>query len=265
MCLILLAWRVHRDYPLVVAANRDEFFSRPTAAADFWSDADVLAGRDLRDNGTWMGVSRSGRFAALTNYRDPDRQREGRVSRGELVSAFLVANQQPAPWLAGRVVESDRYNGFNLIAAADGELAWASNITGECHVLGPGVYGLSNHLLDSPWPKLRAGRSALERALNALPDTRPLFELLRDDTVHPDDQLPRTGVSLEWERLLSSAFVRAPGYGTRSSTVLLVRRDGAQSFDEQTWDEDGNAAGRCCYRFRPSGFVSSRGGESRVP
>lgn len=255
MCLILVAWHAHPNYPLVVAANRDEFFTRPTAPASFWSDRPILAGRDQREGGTWMGVTRSGRFAALTNYRDPGRDRSGARSRGRLVVDCLSADEAPADWLA-KAARAGEYNGFNLIAASGGQLAWASNVTGECHSLEPGVYGLSNHLLDSPWPKVRAARSALAEALDALPDYRPMFDLLRDDTIHPDEQLPRTGVSIEWERLLSSAFVKAPGYGTRSSTLLLISRDGTLVFDEQTWLEGGKSGGRVRFRFRQEAGAS---------
>jgi len=257
MCLILVAWRAHPDYPMVVAANRDEFFCRPTAGAAWWPDGELLAGRDLQDGGTWMGITATGRFAALTNYRDPLRQREAAVSRGGLAADFLHSDAQPLPWLGAHAANAAQYNGFNLIAAAGDQLAWASNVTGDCTALPPGVYGLSNHLLDSPWPKLVAARSALAAALVALPEQRPLFDLLRDDSMHPDDQLPRTGVSLEWERLLSSAFVRAPGYGTRSSTVLLVYRDGSVVFDEQTWLEGGTPGARVRHRFRQAANASS--------
>jgi uncharacterized protein with NRDE domain len=257
MCLILVAWRAHPDYPLVVAANRDEFFARPTAPASFWPDRPILAGRDRKEGGTWMGITRSGRFAALTNYRDPRRERAGAVSRGGLVVDYLGTNEAPVTWLGANAASAVNYNGFNLIAASGDQLAWASNVTGACQTLGPGVYGLSNHLLDSPWPKVQAARSALAGALTALPDYRPLFDLLRDDTVHPDEQLPRTGVSIEWERLLSSAFVKAPGYGTRSSTVLLASRDGTLTVDEQTWLEGGKAGGRVCFRFRLEAGASS--------
>lgn len=249
MCLILIAWQVHPDYPIVVAANRDEFFSRPTVPATAWPEAGIIAGRDLKEGGTWMGITRSGRFAALTNYRDPARQREGLKSRGHLVADYLKSDQPPIDWLRARAADGAGYNGFNLIVADGRDLAWASNVSGDCEALKPGVYGLSNHLLDTPWPKLIAARSALAESLNALPDERPLFDLLRDDTLHPDEALPRTGVSLEWERLLSSAFVKAPGYGTRSSTVLIAGRDGTVTFDEQTWLEGGKPGNRTRLRF----------------
>ncbi len=234
MCLILLAWQAHPDYPLVVAANRDEFFSRRTAEADFWDDApDVLAGRDLEAGGTWLGVSRNSRFAALTNYRDPTRNKTVAPSRGELVSRFLAGLQSPEAYLAELESCADRYNGFNLVFG-DPDGLWCFSNCGEGErQLAPGVYGLSNHLLDTPWPKVARGKSALNAALCALPAERPLFALLRDDSIAPDEALPRTGVSLEWERLLSAAFVRMPGYGTRSATVLLMDKAGNVRFIEQ--------------------------------
>jgi uncharacterized protein with NRDE domain len=257
MCLILIAWRVQPDYPLVVVANRDEFFDRPTAPASFWAGGNILAGRDLREGGTWMGVTHQAHFAAVTNYRDPGRDRLGSLSRGRLVADFLSSGEGPSRWLSGRAAGATDYNGFNLIAADRMELAWASNVTGETQSLPPGIYGLSNHLLDSPWPKVIAARSALAQALSALPDQQPLFDLLGDDTIHPDDELPRTGISLEWERLLSSAFVKAPGYGTRSSTVLVASSDGHVIFEEQTWLEGGKPGDRIRFRFRQGAAASS--------
>ncbi|MBI4987442.1 MAG: NRDE family protein [Rhodocyclales bacterium] len=234
MCLILLAWRAHPDYPLVVAANRDEFFARPTAPAAFWPEVpQVLAGRDLEAGGTWLGVARSGRFAALTNYRDPARNKACAPSRGGLVSRFLTGSQSPAAYLTELESCADRYNGFNLVFG-DPDGLWCFSNCGEGErQLAPGVYGLSNHLLDTPWPKVARGKSALNAALCALPNEIPLFTLLRDDSIAPDEALPRTGVSLEWERLLSAAFVRMPGYGTRSSTVLLMDATGNVRFIEQ--------------------------------
>jgi uncharacterized protein with NRDE domain len=262
MCLILVAWQVHPAYPLVVAANRDEFYARPTAAADFWPGTDILAGRDLEAGGTWMGISRSGRFAALTNFRDPARQRPGLASRGHLVADFLAAGTSPSAWLAG---SSGDYNGYNLLVGDRHELAWQSNIEPGHQLLEPGIYGVSNHLLDTPWPKLSAAKSALAAALAELPDDRGLFDLLRDDAIHPDEALPRTGVSLEWERLLSAAFVKAHRYGTRCSTVLAVAGDGTTVFDEQTWLEQGQPGGRRRFRFRLAESAPSGGGESPLP
>lgn len=251
MCLILVAWRVHPDYPLVVAANRDEFFLRPTAPAAFWQDApQVLAGRDLDAGGTWMGLTRRGRFAALTNFRDPAQTRQDAPSRGKLVADFLSGEGAPEAYLARIAEEARRCNGFNLLAGDRETLWWSSNMGGAPRALEPGVYGVSNHLLDTPWPKVGAGKTALAQALDRLPDDQPLFDLLRDDGIHPDEQLPQTGVPLDWERLLSSAFVKSPDYGTRSSTVLYLSRDGAASFDEQTWLPGAQRGQRIRHRFR---------------
>lgn len=240
MCLILLAWQAHPGYPLVVAANRDEFFARPTAAAGFWDEApDILAGRDLSAGGTWMGITRQGRFAALTNFREPGKNRPQAPSRGKLVSDFLAGTMSAPDYLEKLSRTSAAYNGFNLLCGSQNQGLWhCSNRSesGEPHRLVAGIYGLSNHLLDTPWPKVAQGKSDLAKALAALPQDQPLFELLRDANVHQDDQLPRTGVSLEWERILSAAFVIGmPDYGTRSSTVLCFDRQQFLSFDEQTW------------------------------
>lgn len=240
MCLILFAWQVDSRFPLIVAANRDEFFRRPTAVADFWTQApDVLAGRDIEAGGTWMGVTRQGRFSALTNYRDPQQMQTNRPSRGKLVADFLTGSDSPEVYLKQNALYGQSCNGYNLLVGDRNSLWWSSNVTQESRALEPGIYGVSNHLLDSPWPKVGAGRTALETALTRLPDTRELFELLMDPTIHADDALPETGVGLEWERMLSAAFIRippaSPTYGTRSSTVLLVGAEGTTTYDEITW------------------------------
>jgi uncharacterized protein with NRDE domain len=251
MCLILVAWRVHPGYPLVVAANRDEFFARPTAPAAFWKDApQVLAGRDLEAGGTWMGITRDGRFAALTNFRDPAQTRSDAPSRGKLVADFLLGNDAPRAYLDRIADHGRRCNGYNLLVGDGESLWWASNMGGEPRKLEPGVYGVSNHLLDTPWPKVGAGKTALAAAIDRLPDDEALFQLLQDDGVHPDEALPQTGVPLDWERLLSSAFVKSPGYGTRSSTVLCAGRDGWTGFDEQTWLPGAQRGERLRHRFR---------------
>jgi uncharacterized protein with NRDE domain len=262
MCLILIAWQAHPGYPLVIAANRDEFFTRPTAPAAFWAEAPgVLAGRDLEARGTWLGVTRDGRFAALTNYRDPAQNRPGLRSRGVLVAEFLRGQSAPPDYLAN--IEDDRYNGYNLLVSDGASLWWASNMSHQQRQLAPGIYGLSNHLLDTPWPKVGAGKTALNAALNVkpggIPDQDALFALLADSAVHPDDLLPETGVPPEWERLLSAAFVKSPDYGTRSSTVIILRRDGWLSFDEQTWQAGAQPGTRVRYRFRLAAGTASGG------
>ncbi|MDP2824934.1 MAG: NRDE family protein [Sulfuritalea sp.] len=253
MCLILVAWRVHPDYPLVVAANRDEFFARSTAPAAFWPDAPhVLAGRDLDAGGTWMGVTRAGRFAALTNFRDPAQNRSDAPSRGGLVADFLCGDENPENYLKRIAARGSRCNGYNLLVSDGATLWWSSNMGGAARALEPGVYGVSNHLLDTPWPKVGAGKTALALAIDRLPDDQSLFELLQDDGIHPDEHLPQTGIPLDWERLLSSAFVKSPDYGTRGSTVLCLGQDAWASFDEQTWLPGAQRGERVHYRFRAS-------------
>lgn len=248
MCLILVAWRAHHEFPFVVAANRDEYYQRPTASAGFWSDApQVLAGRDLEAGGTWMGITRNGRFAALTNFRDPARHKPDAPSRGHLVADFLTGTQPIDAYLDGLAGAS--YNGFNLLLGDGERLVAFSNVSNERHELAPGIHGLSNALLDTPWPKVGAGKTALEAAIAALPGETALWKLLRDDTTHPDSVLPATGVPLEWERLLSAAFVISPDYGTRSSTLLTVSGGDVVSFDEQTWLPGGLAGMRTRLRF----------------
>lgn len=250
--MILVAWRAHTDFPLVVAANRDEFFSRRTASADFWPDAPcLLAGRDLEAGGTWLGMTRAGRFAALTNFRDPASHKPQAPSRGALVADFLRGDAGIDAYLDS--LPAGDFNGFNLLLGdprENGRLVAYSNVSGERHELAPGVYGLSNALLDTPWPKVGAGKTALSDALAALPDETALWHLLADPTIHPDTALPATGVPLEWERLLSAAFIRSPDYGTRCSTVLKVGAGGTASFDEQTWLSGARIGERRRFRWR---------------
>lgn len=250
MCLILLAWRSHPDYPLVVAANRDEFYARPTLPAAFWDDSpQVLAGRDLEAGGTWLGITRTGRFAALTNYRDPAQNKTDAPSRGRLVSAFLQGEMTPEAYLGQLEEDGASYNGFNVLVGDGRDLLYFSNCGELPRTLAPGIYGLSNHLLDTPWPKVASAKSALAKALAALPDDAGLRALLRDQRVAPDEELPRTGVSLEWERLLSAAFIRSPAYGTRSSTTVIVDRAGKVCFDEQAFGPDAQPAGCAHFEF----------------
>lgn len=259
MCLILVAWQSHPDFPLVVAANRDEFFARPTAAAHFWPTqgekpqakaSQVFAGRDLQSGGTWMGVTSTQRFAALTNYRDPSRIRPGAPSRGQLVADFLTGDRTPADYcreLQSKGEDADGlvYNGYNLLTADGNTLVYQSNLHPHSpQTLAPGIYGLCNHLLDTPWPKVVQGKSRLASALSQLPDQDELLRLLLDEQTAEDTALPRTGVSLEWERLLSAAFVRSPTYGTRSASVYLQSQTGPCRFLEVSFDADKQEIGR---------------------
>jgi len=251
MCLIFIAHHRHPRYPLVVAANRDEFHARPTASVDWWEDApEVLAGRDLQAGGTWLGITRSGRFAALTNYREPGKQRREAPTRGHLVSDFLRGVERPADYLRRVAARGAHYNGFSLFAGDATALGCYSNRGGAPRDLPPGLYGLSNHLLDTPWPKVREGKQALGRLLaRDTIDPEALLELLASRATAPDDALPETGIGTEWERRLSARFVRGPEYGTRSSTALLVDDEERVRFVERAFDAAGDATGTREYAF----------------
>lgn len=237
MCLIVLAWQHHPRYRLVVAANRDEFYARPTAPAGWWADAPrVLAGRDLREGGTWMGVTKDGRFAAVTNVREPAAYQAGAPSRGHLVGNFLVSRAPSLGYAAGLMPLAPRFNGFNLLVCDGAALVWLSNRAAGARTLPPGVFGVSNALLDTPWPKVVMGKEDLRRALDGPDDELEsrLFESLARRDPAPDGEVPRTGVGDERERALSSAFIATPEYGTRCSTVLLIANDGEVSLTERT-------------------------------
>ncbi|MFQ5659194.1 MAG: NRDE family protein [Gammaproteobacteria bacterium] len=252
MCLILIAYRHRPEYPLLVAANRDEFFERPTQTAQFWTDCpSVLAGRDLRHGGTWLGVDRAGRFAAVANYREPSEADAGAVSRGLLVSNFLVGDMAPDPYLSVVSAASDRYDGFNLFVGDQTALYFYSSYLQKPLQLEPGIHGISNGDLDSPWPKLIKGKEGLRKQLrvDGEVDAEQLFKLLADRTVPTDASLPDSGVGIEWERKLAPIFVNGNGYGTRSSTLLICDRHGRVNFTERNFDQVGNRTGDVHYSF----------------
>jgi uncharacterized protein with NRDE domain len=238
MCIILLAYKAHHEFPLILAANRDEFYERPTEQAHFWADAArTLAGRDLERGGTWLGVTRTGRIAAVTNYREPGVKMSGALSRGLLVSEFLAGDEEPDEYLSKLTSGASSYNGFNLVVGAGGKLRYFSNRGGEPQVIAPGIHGLSNHLLDTPWPKVERGRAALARVLegDGALAVEEIFTVLADDARAVDEALPETGVGLELERMLSPLFIASKVYGTRSSTVVLFNRHQEVIFIERTF------------------------------
>lgn len=240
MCVIFLAYRQHPKYPLILLANRDEFYDRPTARAQIWDDApEILAGRDLLFGGTWLGVTEAGRFAAVTNYRDP-KAAKGSRSRGELVRDFLIAKNSPADFLEGVKSKAQEYSGFNLLVGkinqTSDEIAYFSNRAAEIKILRPGIYGLSNHLLDTPWRKVEKGKNLLSEiiAKNEI-NENIFFDVLSDSALADDEDLPDTGIGFEREKALSSIFIKTPNYGTRSSTVLLIDEENKISFTEKTF------------------------------
>lgn len=237
MCLIGFSWRVNDRYPLVVAANRDEFRERPSTALHAWADGSgIMAGRDTQAGGTWMGLTLSGRFAAITNFREPGRTLADAPTRGLLVSDFLRGDASPVDYLEGVRERGAQYNGFNLVVGDGRTMAYYGNRDTAVRRLEAGIYGLSNHLLDTPWPKVRrlkAALSAADHATDAPLLTQELQSVLGDDRTAPEAELPDTGVGPELERMLSAAFIGGARYGTRASTVLLIDAEGRAHYNER--------------------------------
>lgn len=250
MCLIVLAHRMHPAYPLVLAANRDEFHARPTAPAAFWPGApQVLAGRDLQAGGTWLGVSRQGRWAALTNVREAVTP-AGRPSRGLLVSDFLRGNRPPVRYLEQVARRGWKYAGFNLLAGDGRQLASLSNRDAGVKLLAPGCYGLSNRLLDTPWPKVeQAKRQMVARLLHSDFHPDQLWQVLADRGLPPARDLPDSGLDRSVERALGAIFVQLPGYGTRCSTLLTIGRDRRVCLAERRFGPDGHIEGESRFAF----------------
>lgn len=251
MCLILISWRDHPRYRLVVAANRDEYFRRPAAPAEFWDDHPaVLAGRDIEAGGTWLGITLGGRFAALTNYRNPADRNPAAPSRGALVSDFLTSNVGPLEYLQEVEKRAAGYNGFSLLVGNAAALYFLSNRGGHIARVQHGVHGLSNHVLDTPWPKVEKGKARLLELLGKPFDAEAALDLLADTEHAPNADLPSTGVSLELEERLSAIRIPAVnGYGTRCSTAVCLGHDGKIEFHERTYCEDGSAANTVSYRL----------------
>lgn len=237
MCLIALAWKAHPGHRLVVAAHRDEWRDRPAASAHWWPEApQVAGGRDLQAGGAWLGATRTGRFAAVTNFRDPAQRHASARSRGALVSGFLLGSADPLAYLQSVAAQAQAYQGFNLVVSDGETLAYFSNRGEAPRALEPGVHALSNHLLNTPWPKVDRARRGLAEQLHA--DDASLFGMLADPSPAPDEFLPDTGVGLERERALSAMLITGERYGTRSATVVRVGGSGG-SLCERTLDASG--------------------------
>ena len=247
MCLILLAWQAHPAYPLVFAGNRDESYDRPSAAADFWKDdASIFGGRDLDKGGTWLGLNLGGRFAAVTNFREgAGARRSAPCSRGELTAAFLKSTATPDDYVARVAPDSQQYGGFSLLVGDFERLYYLSNRGPAATPVAPGVHGLSNHLIDTPWPKVSLGKQRVSALLGAGEKqlVEGLFDALGDRAAAPDGELPDSGVGIARERELSPAFIPGERYGTRASTVLLVDRNRRVTFVERSFGPKGMPLG----------------------
>lgn len=252
MCLLVVAGRSHPRYRLVVAGNRDEFHERPSAPLGWWNDApEVVAGRDLRAGGTWLGLARTGRFGVVTNFREAAGAPASAPSRGQLVPEFLRSRCSAAQYLDDLRAAARTYAGFNLLLGDGDELRYACNVGDvTLRALAPGIYGLSNHRLDEPWPKLVRTRERFKAALSR-PDPAPdeLFDLLSDRSPAPDMQAPDAGLPPELERALSAPFVRHERYGTRCSTVVLAAHDGNTVVLERRFDPAGVQQGATRLEF----------------
>jgi uncharacterized protein with NRDE domain len=247
MCLILIAWQTHSEFPLIVAANRDEFYARRTRPASWWGQAvSLLAGRDEEAGGTWLGINRRGRFAVVTNVRAPNERNPHATSRGLLVLSALQTSQSMREWFDECVSRAHSFNGFNLVVAEPvpvasrgpgSDMVYLSNrLDDGPRRLQPGIYGLSNAFLDTPWPKVTRAVTAFSCQIAQRVSTENLLRLMADREVAGELELPSTGVPRDWERALSAIQIRANGYGTRATTILTVRRDGLVGFVERSFD-----------------------------
>ncbi len=252
MCLVVIGWQQHREYPLILAGNRDEFHARPTQEAHWWPDRpDIVAGRDLQAAGTWLALCRNGRFATVTNFRDAEPPSPKLRSRGHLVSEFLMSSENPLDYL--NRIDGAAYGGFNLMVGAGEALAWLSNRGGPPKILGPGIYGLSNALLDSPWHKVLRSKAALQQLIDEdRVNASALMRLLSDKDKAPASQINDDHLSFAAAHAVSAPFIVLPDYGTRSSSVLLGEASGAWLFRERTFDATGAATGDATFTIPPA-------------
>lgn len=235
MCLIVFAYNAHPDYRLILAANRDEFYARPTAPASWWEDQqEILGGRDLEAGGTWMGMHKNGRFAAVTNYRDLKNIRQDARSRGELPTDFLLSSKTAKEYIRSVDDRERKYNGFNLIVL-DQELGYVSNYEEGSRLLNEGVYGLSNALLDTPWTKVEKAKQAFRHIIEQEFSVEDLLEMMQDGELAADEELPETGLDLYLEKALSAMCIRTPDYGTCCTTAITIDYQGRVNFSERSY------------------------------
>jgi len=257
MCLIICAHQYHSKFPLVITSNRDEFFARPTETAEFrkltGGSIAILAGKDLTQGGTWLGVNEFGRFAAVTNIRGANGNITAEKSRGFLTSDFLNSNITAKDYLDDLVPSLDLFAGFNLLLGDKEELFFLNSQDQKVLKLKPGIYGLSNGKLDSHWPKVNLGKASLKEILEQETDVdiESLIDIMTDKEIAADEQLPSTGVPIELERLLSASFISNPqrDYGTRCSTAVVVDDEGNIRFNEQNYNDDTSIASRNFFHF----------------
>lgn len=238
MCLILFSYNSHPHYKLILASNRDEFYERPTKKLDKWGENDnILAGQDKMNSGTWLGVTADWKVSAITNYRDLSKIKDSAPSRGLLVRNFLENNESPINYLKKISISAADYNGFNLIVGDKNGLYYFSNTKNKIEKVEPGTHGLSNHFLNTPWPKLKNGKKEFERIIGKDKDipVDKIFKLLNDVSIPPDDELPDTGIGIEWERMLAPIFIKSEIYGTRASSIIMIDNNDRITFIEKSF------------------------------
>jgi len=251
MCLIFLSFNQHPKYPLIIAANRDEFFDRPASALEVWpEDKKIIAGKDLTGGGTWLGVTKSGYFAMLTNYRDMANIKTNAPTRGKLVLDYLAGEFDPSNYLQALNSSASNYNGYNIILGKLDDPWYYSNQNNKLYSLGTGLYGLSNALLDTKWPKVKNGKKTFESIISREDfKTEELLEFMHNTVLAPDEQLPETGIGHEKEKLLSSMFIEMPGYGTRNTTILLKDYNNNVEIIERTFSHDAKSTSEEKFNF----------------
>jgi uncharacterized protein with NRDE domain len=251
MCLIFLSFNQHPDYPLIIAANRDEFYDRPASSMGLWPEyPNILAGKDLTGGGTWLGVTKSGHFAMLTNYRDMANLKANAPTRGKLVLDYLAGEFDPSNYLLAIDASSSLYNGYNIILGTLNDPWYYSNQNHELFRLGTGLYGLSNALMDTKWPKVTVGKAKFKKIIEEETlDIEALFSFMYDKTLAPDNQLPDTGIGYEKEKLLSSMFIELPGYGTRNTTVLVKDKNDNVQIIERTYSHIDDSTSELKFEF----------------
>jgi len=237
MCLILFSYNHHPHYKLILASNRDEFYERPTEKLHMWADKNILAGQDKMNNGTWLGISQDWKLSAITNYRNLSNIKENAPSRGLLVRNFLENNENPMGYLNKISNSASDYNGYNLLVGDKTGLYYFSNIENRIEKIKPGVHGLSNHFLNTPWPKVKNGKKEFERIIGKVKEIPidEIFKLLNDSTLAPENELPDTGVGIEWERVLAPIFIKTETYGTRASSIITIDHNDHITFIEKSY------------------------------
>ncbi len=262
MCLIYFAINKHPEFRFIALANRDEFYNRATKPAGFWVEhPDIIGGQDAAVTiknqlpGTWLGMTKAGKVSFVTNYRDLKNIKTDAPSRGQLVTSFLSSDNQPQEYLNKVAEHAHLYNGFNLVTGIENEFYYYSNIQKKIIKLNAGIYGVSNHLINTAWPKLIKGKNLFEHKLSSGLELNPteLLDLMTNEEIAADSDLPDTGIGIEKERMLSAMFIKSANYGTRNTTLIMIQNSGHVNFMERTYLNDRQKYQTLKFEFRIDG------------